>query len=121
MLERWYEDTSSSQVRDWVESFMTTSRCEVCSGGRLRKESLAIFLNDVKTGKKTNIHEIVKLSIAKAKIFFEDLVLSPRDTEIAHQVLKEILQRLDFLLNVGLNYITLDRPARTLRAEKDNA
>jgi excinuclease ABC subunit A len=114
MLERWYEDSSSSQVRDWVESFMTTSPCEACHGGRLRKESLAIRLEDATTGKQTNIHDAVQLSITQAKQLFEDVTLTPRQTEIAHQILKEIRQRLDFLLNVGLNYLTLNRPARTL-------
>jgi excinuclease ABC subunit A len=114
MLERWYEDSSSNQVRDWVESFMTTSPCDACHGGRLRKESLAIRLEDAKTGKQTNIHDVVQLSITQAKQLFEDISLTPRQTDIAHQILKEIRQRLDFLLNVGLNYLTLNRPARTL-------
>ena len=114
MLDRWYEETSSNQVRDWVESFMATNPCEVCKGGRLRKESLSICLENVKTGKQTNIHDVVSLSISQAKQFFENLTLSSRDEEIAHQVLKEIRQRLDFLLNVGLSYLTLNRVARTL-------
>jgi excinuclease ABC subunit A len=114
MLERWYEDSSSNQVRDWVESFMTTSPCDTCHGGRLRKESLAIRLEDAKTGKQTNIHDIVQLSITHAKQLFENISLTPRQTDIAHQIVKEIRQRLDFLLNVGLNYLTLNRPARTL-------
>jgi len=114
MLERWYEDSSSNQVRDWVESFMTTSPCDTCHGGRLRKESLAIRLEDAKTGKQTNIHDVVQLSITHAKQLFENISLTPRQTDIAHQIVKEIRQRLDFLLNVGLNYLTLNRPARTL-------
>lgn len=114
MLERWYEDSSSNQVRDWVESFMTTSPCDACHGGRLRKESLAIRLEDAKTGKQTNIHDVVQLSITQAKQLFEDVSLTPRQAEIAHQIVKEIRQRLDFLLNVGLHYLTLNRPARTL-------
>jgi excinuclease ABC subunit A len=114
MLERWYEDSSSYQVRDWVESFMTTSPCDACYGGRLRKESLAIRLEDAKTGKQTNIHDAVQLSITQAKQLFEDVTLTPRQTDIAHQIVKEIRQRLDFLLNVGLHYLTLNRPVRTL-------
>jgi excinuclease ABC subunit A len=114
MLERWYEDSSSNQVHDWVESFMATSPCEACHGGRLRKESLAIRLEDAKTGKQTNIHDVVQLSITQAKRLFEDITLTPRQTDIAHQIIKEIQQRLDFLLNVGLNYLTLNRAARTL-------
>ncbi len=114
MLDRWYEDTSSNQVRDWVISFMTTSPCEVCNGGRLRKESLAIRLENAKTGRQTNIQEVVNLSIVQAKQFFEDLIFGSREEEIARQILKEIRQRLDFLLNVGLSYLTLNRVARTL-------
>jgi excinuclease ABC subunit A len=114
MLDRWYEDTSSNQVRDWVESFMATSPCEACKGGRLRKESLSIRLENMKTGKQTNIHDVVNLSITQAKQFFENLTLTSREEEIARQVLKEIRQRLDFLLNVGLSYLTLNRVARTL-------
>jgi excinuclease ABC subunit A len=114
MLDRWYADTSSSHVREWVESFMTTSSCKECNGGRLKKESLAIRLEDAKTAKQTNIYEVVQFSIDSCKKFFDELSLMPRQSEIAHQILKEIGQRLDFLLNVGLNYLTLDRSARTL-------
>jgi excinuclease ABC subunit A len=114
MLERWYEDSSSNQVRDWVESFMTTSPCDACHGGRLRKESLAIRLEDAKTGKQTNIQDVVQLPITQAKQLFENISWTSRQTDIAHQIVKEIRQRLDFLLNVGLNYLTLNRPARTL-------
>jgi excinuclease ABC subunit A len=114
MLEKWYEDSSSNQVRDWVESFMTTSPCDACQGGRLRKESLAIRLEDAKTGKQINIHDVVLLSITRARQLFENISLTPRQTDIAHQIVKEIRQRLDFLLNVGLNYLTLNRSARTL-------
>ena len=103
MLYCWYEDTSSNQVRDWVESFYNYSfLAKVRKGGRLRKESLSIRLEDSKTGKDNlNIHDVVSLSISQAKQFFDNLALSSRDEEIAHQVLKEIRQRLDFLLNVG--------------------
>ena len=114
MMDRWYDDTSSNQVREWGESFMATSPCEQCHGGRLRKESLAVRLEDARTGVQTNISEVVKLSIAHAKIFFDEIALPERQTEIAQQILKEIRQRLSFLLNVGLNYLTLDRSARTL-------
>jgi excinuclease ABC subunit A len=114
MLKRWYEDTSSNNVRDWIEAFMTTNPCEDCHGGRLRKESLAIRLEDIRTGKQINIHDVVQLSITQARHFFDHLSLTPRQTEIAYQILKEIKQRLDFLLNVGLDYLTLNRTARTL-------
>jgi len=60
MLDRWYEDTSSHQVQDWVESFMATNPCELCKGGRLRKESLSIRLENAETGTQTNMHDVVK-------------------------------------------------------------
>jgi excinuclease ABC subunit A len=114
MLKRFYDETSSNNIREWVESFMSTSRCGSCTGGRLRKESLAIKLEDVASGKLYNIHDVVSLSIRAARQFFAALSLTPRQMEIARQILKEIVQRLDFLLNVGLDYLTLDRSARTL-------
>jgi excinuclease ABC subunit A len=114
MLRRYYEETSSNQVRSWVESFMTTAPCKTCNGGRLRKESLAVKIEDARTGQAWNIQEVVQLSIRGARDFFHKLTLTPRQMDIARLVLKEITQRLDFLLNVGLEYLTLDRPARTL-------
>jgi excinuclease ABC subunit A len=114
MLERWYEDTSSNNIREWVESYMVTGECEVCHGGRLRKESLAVRLEDMTNGAQTDIHKIVTMSIVQAKKYLDNLSLTPRQTEIARPILKEITQRLEFLQNVGLNYLTLDRTARTL-------
>ncbi len=114
MLKRYYDETSSNQIREWVESFMTTTRCELCKGGRLRKESLAINLEHATTGEQWNIQDVVRLSIKDARAFFDRLALTDRQFEIGRQVLKEIKQRLEFLLNVGLDYVTLDRPARTL-------
>ncbi|HWP82315.1 MAG TPA: excinuclease ABC subunit UvrA [Bacteroidota bacterium] len=114
MLRRQYEETGSNQLREWVESFMTTTKCETCQGGRLRKESLAIKIEDAVRKKQWNIHEIVSLSIKEVKRFFNELSLTDRQLEIARPILKEIRQRIDFLLNVGLEYLTLDRPARTL-------
>jgi len=114
MLKRFYEESNSNNIRDWVESFMTTSRCESCGGGRLRKESLAIRLEDAGSGKLYTIHDVVSLSIRSAKEFFSAMSLTSRQSEIARPVLKEITQRLDFMLNVGLDYLTLDRSARSL-------
>src|ERR1041385_4043174 len=114
MLKHYYDETSSEGIRQWVESFMTTKPCEACKGGRLRKESLAVKLTDAATNNAVNIHDIVKLSIKNAFEFFDKLRLTDRQLEIAHQVLKEIRQRLKFLLNVGLDYLSLDRSARTL-------
>lgn len=114
MLKRYYDETSSNYIREWVESFMTTLPCEVCNGGRLKKESLAIRLEDAVSGKQSSIHDIVKLSLTDARGLFETLSFTPRQLAIARPILKEIKQRLDFMLNVGLEYLTLDRPARTL-------
>ena len=114
MLQRYYDETSSNTIREWVESFMTSSVCGACHGGRLRKESLAVKLEDASTSERWTIHDVVRLSIKDARAFFSRLVLSPRQQEVGRQILKEIVQRLDFLLNVGLEYLTLDRTARTL-------
>ena len=114
MLKRFYQDSNSNNIREWVESFMTTKRCESCNGGRLRTESLSIKLEDAVTGKKSNMQDVVSLSIRAAREFFGTLSLSPRQSEIAKSILKEIIQRLDFLLNVGLEYLTLNRTARSL-------
>jgi excinuclease ABC subunit A len=114
MLKRFYEESNSNNIREWVESFMTTTRCESCAGGRLRKESLSVKLEDTKSGKMFNIHDVVSLSIRSARGFFAALSLNPRQSEIAKPILKEITQRLDFMLNVGLDYLTLNRTSRTL-------
>ncbi|MBI4547297.1 MAG: excinuclease ABC subunit UvrA [Ignavibacteriae bacterium] len=113
-MKHYYEETSSEGVRQWVESFMNTKPCSECRGGRLRKESLSVKLIDTNTKKAVNIHDVVKLSIQDARQFFESFTLNKRQLEIATQILKEIKQRLQFLLNVGLDYLTLDRSARTL-------
>ncbi len=114
MLKRYYDETSSNQIREWVESFMTTTKCTSCGGGRLRKESLSVKLVDEATNAQWNIQDVVQRSISSSRDFFASLTLPPRKQEIARQILKEITQRLEFLLNVGLEYLTLDRSARTL-------
>ncbi len=107
-IEHYYNKSSSNKIREWAESYMTTTICEDCNGGRLKKESLAITL-----GKK-NISEVTSLSIERVKTFFNKLKLKDRDNIIATPILKEITERLDFLLNVGLDYLTLSRSARSL-------
>lgn len=114
VLRRYYEEASTGKMHDWVESFMSTKPCQECQGGRLRKESLAVKLVDLKTKQAVTIDKIVRLPINQAYNFFLNLRLSKRQTEIARQILKEITQRLDFLIQVGLDYLTLDRSARTL-------
>ena len=113
-LEKYYNETTSVGVRSWVESFMITQPCKECKGGRLKKESLAVKLTDIKTKISSNIHNIVRLNIKDVKKYFDTLKLNKRQTIIANQIIKEIKQRLEFLLNVGLDYLTLDRPVRTL-------
>jgi excinuclease ABC subunit A len=107
-IKHYYENTSSNKIREWAESFMRTKTCSTCNGGRLRKESLSVKI----AGK--NIAEVTALSIERAKEFFENLEFSEREEIIARQIVKEIKERLDFLLNVGLGYLTLGRSARTL-------
>ncbi|HTX18960.1 MAG TPA: excinuclease ABC subunit UvrA [Bacteroidota bacterium] len=114
MLKNYYAETASPKIREWVEGFMSTSRCTVCDGGRLKKESLAIRLEDVATGTSVNIRDVVSLSLFDARTLFAALRLTPRQTEIAKQILKEINQRIGFMVDVGLGYLTLDRAARTL-------
>jgi excinuclease ABC subunit A len=114
ILKHYYDETTSNSIREWVESYMNTLPCEVCKGGRLRKESLAVKLEDAEADKGYNIQKVVQLSVKDAARFFADLKLTERQMLIAHQILKEIKQRLDFMLNVGLDYLTLDRSARTL-------
>jgi excinuclease ABC subunit A len=107
-LLNYYSTTTSNNIRDWVESYMNTVKCKTCGGGRLKKESLAVKFQ----GK--NISELTSLSIFRADQFFTRVKLTGRDAIIAKPILKEITTRLKFLLNVGLDYITLDRSARTL-------
>jgi len=107
-LQNYYDSTSSNKVREWVEAYMNTNTCSICNGGRLKKESLSVKFQ----GK--NISEITGLSIQRVAEFFSKLKLKGRDALIAKPILKEINERLHFLLNVGLDYLTLNRSARTL-------
>ncbi|MBI5731011.1 MAG: excinuclease ABC subunit UvrA, partial [Ignavibacteriales bacterium] len=107
-IKHYYDNTSSNKIREWAESYMNTLTCSTCNGGRLKKESLFVTINDY------NISQATAFSIEKAKKLFSSLKLSKREEIIARQILKEINSRLDFLLNVGLDYLTLDRSARTL-------
>jgi len=107
-LLRRYKETSSEEVRNWIEEFMTQRQCPVCKGARLRKESLAILVGN------KNIADISSMPIATINDFFNHLELGERQTKIARQILKEIQQRVDFLNKVGLSYLTLSRTASTL-------
>ncbi|MDD4762583.1 MAG: excinuclease ABC subunit UvrA, partial [Sphaerochaetaceae bacterium] len=107
-LKRRYFQTNSMQIRMWMDSFMTERVCESCHGKRLRTEALSVYVG----GK--NIIEASTLSVRVSQEFFKTLRLTPTEQEIAKQILKEINARLSFLTNVGLDYLTLDRPSGTL-------
>lgn len=109
-LMRRYKETDSDYIRQSIEEYMTALPCPVCKGKRLKPEALAVTIDD------RNIVELTHLSIGEACEFFEQLPakLSPRELTIATQILKEIRARLGFLVNVGLDYLTLDRSANTL-------
>jgi len=107
-LERRYRETSSSYIREDIERFMNYQSCPACQGARLRQESLAVKLG------KMNISQVTGLSVTEANKFFEKLRLSKREMEVARRVIKEIRERLEFLSNVGLDYLTIDRASATL-------
>ena len=108
MLERRYRETDSEDTRREIETFMAERPCPACGGSRLRPESLGMKI----AGK--SIADVVRFTIKQAQPFFDGLELSEREATIARRVLKEIRERLGFLVNVGLDYLTLDRPAATL-------
>jgi len=107
-LERRYRETDSEQVREDLEKYMNVMPCPTCHGARLKKEALFVRVGG------RNICEVSSLSIADALGFFETLSLSDKETEIARRILKEIRERLYFLVNVGLDYLSLDRSSGTL-------
>jgi len=107
-LERRYRETDSEQVREDLEKYMNVMPCPTCQGARLKKEALFVRIGG------QNICEISALSIADALVFFETLTLSEKETEIARRILKELRERLNFLVNVGLEYLSLDRSSGTL-------
>jgi excinuclease ABC subunit A len=108
VLERRYREGQSEETRAEFEAFMAERPCPACGGSRLRPESLGL-----KVGGRS-IAEVVQLTIKEAGVFFAQLALGEREATIARRVLKEIRERLGFLVNVGLDYLTLDRPAGTL-------
>ncbi len=107
-LLRRYKQTSSQHVRRWIEGYMNNVECSECGGTRLKKEALSITINEM------NISQLTDLSIKEQAVFFENIKLNEQDKTIAHQILKEVKQRLQFLVNVGLDYLTLTRAAGTL-------
>lgn len=107
-LERRYMETNSAWVREWLENYMIEHECDVCHGARLKEEVLSVRIND------KNIYEVTCLSIKELLKTFKKLNLSEEQKQIASLVLKEINERLSFLSNVGLDYLTLSRSAGTL-------
>ena len=109
-LERRYLETDSDWKRDEIAQYQSESSCEKCNGMRLKEEALCVKIN------KLNISEITKFSIEDSQKWFANLenILSSREKKIAQHILKEINERLNFLLNVGLNYLTLSRESGTL-------
>lgn len=107
-LERRYIETKSTWIRDWIEGFMTELTCPTCHGARLRSDVLSVLIG----GK--NIYEVTQLSIKDLYQFLKQVSLTKEQEEIARLILKEICSRLEFLINVGLAYLTLSRNASTL-------
>ncbi|WP_071393589.1 excinuclease ABC subunit UvrA [Bacillus tuaregi] len=107
-VERRYLDTSSDYIREQMEKYMAEHHCPTCKGYRLKKETLAVLID----GK--HIGEVTSLSVIESLRFFEQLVLSEKEMKIAHLIFREIKERLGFLVNVGLDYLTLSRTAGTL-------
>ncbi len=107
-LERRYRDTESNSVREELAKYISNRPCSSCDGTRLKIEARNVFIND------TALPTIVELSIADALTFFQELKLEGQRAQIAEKVMKEINDRLQFLVNVGLNYLNLSRSAETL-------
>ena len=110
-----YENTSSNTQRRWAEAFMRMRDCQDCEGGRLKTESLSYRVGNTKTyAGDSSIADLVQMDLRSLKRFFDELKLEGRQAVIGAPIVKEIRERLDFLLNVGLDYLSLDRSARTL-------
>ena len=107
-LERRYRETDSTSSREEVARYMRPLSCQSCDGTRLRKEAVSVKIADL------NIVELTAFSIGKAHQFFEELKLTKQEHNIARRIVKEIKERLGFLINVGLNYLSLDRSSGTL-------
>ena len=107
-VARRFKDTSSNYVREQMEKYMAEQHCPTCKGYRLKKETLAVKIEGLHIG------EVTAFSIVEAVAFFNNLMLSEKDYQIARLILREIDERLSFLVNVGLDYLTLSRAAGTL-------
>lgn len=107
-LERRYKESDSDYVKEEIQKYVRETPCPSCRGARLRPESLAVKVRD------KNIHDIVRMSVKDCQNFFTSLTLNSREKLIAGEILKEIRQRLGFMISVGLDYLTLDRRIGTL-------
>jgi len=107
-MERRYRETESNSVREELAKYINSQTCPDCNGSRLRLEARHVFIDN------TNINDIVTRSIGDALKFFENLSLTGNKAEIAEKIIKEVHDRLGFLVNVGLNYLSMDRSAETL-------
>lgn len=107
-MERRYHETESNSVREELAKFVSTKPCASCHGSRLRQEARHVFIGE------TNLPHICEMSINDAFMFFDQLALTGQRAQIAAKILKEINERLSFLINVGLNYLSLSRSADTL-------
>ena len=107
-LERRYLETTSTWIREWLENYMIELPCPICKGSRLKKEILSVLINN------KNIYELTQLSIRDLYNFLENIKLTKEQEQISKLLIKEIKDRLTFLINVGLDYLTLDRMAGSL-------
>ena len=112
-LQRLYEETESEFTRSRIRSFMNRAECSVCHGARLKPEILAVTIRE-KGGRESNIHQFCELTIAAAGQFVRQLELAETQRAIVSEVVQEIRSRLEFLLEVGLDYLTLNRESGTL-------
>ncbi len=114
-VQHTLDNASSKKQRQWAEAFMRLRACGVCGGGRLKPESLSYRIGPTHTyDGDASIADLVQMDLGTLRQWFEELELEGRQGTIGGPIVKEIRERLDFLLNVGLDYLTLDRPARTL-------
>ncbi len=107
-LERRYKQTESAGIRSWIETYMSMSPCQICKGSRLKREATSVLVGGESIAATTG------MSVKQAQKFFNGLKLTDKQSTIAKQILKEVRERLGFLMNVGLDYLTLDRMASTL-------
>ncbi|RJV80325.1 excinuclease ABC subunit UvrA [Eubacterium sp. AM47-9] len=108
LIERRYMETSSQMSREWYATFLAEAPCPTCGGRRLNEQALSVRVGGI------NIYEWTTMSVRQAAVFMEELTLTKQEEEIAKLIVKEIRERLSFLNNVGLGYLTLDRLAGTL-------